>query len=512
MKLKYLLIIIISGLLLTLTIRGAKGNPQPVDIKYKLDQATGAFELSPERGRYAHVATMVATGSYALSKTWGDVVYPDVGYYNGKFYSFFAPGISYIAVPFYVVGEHFNLAQVVTFSLAALVTILALLFIFKISKEILALPTWASLFAGLLYAFGSNAWSYSITLYQHQFTVLFILSGLYAVWRYRQSERNGWLWGLLVWLSFGLALFVDYPNGILYLPVIIYFFASSVHWSRTQSKVKLNIRSAFVYTSIAFIALIGLQALHNSNYYGSWKRLSGSLVDYKTIVERKLEDGSASSNQQIESIAEKKDNVVGFFSETRLPNSFGTLFFSRDRGLFLYWPIVLLALIAIAFSIKQITPELATLLGIIVADVFLYSSWGDPWGGWAFGPRYLIPSIAVFSIFVAKFASELRYSIWRRLLVLVFSLYCVAIALLGALTTNAVPPKIEADGLGMKYNFIYNWNLLQQGKSGSFIYNTYLSHSLSLKEYYMAIYVFVLLLFILVLFVLPRLRAKHDQP
>ena len=43
--------------------------------------------------------------------------------------------------------------------------------------------------------------------------------------------------------------------------------------------------------------------------------------------------------------------------------------------------------------------ELAvTIILMILSIILLYGMWGDPWGGWAFGTRYLIPAFALMSI------------------------------------------------------------------------------------------------------------------
>src|SRR3989344_1048976 len=63
-KLAIIFIIIIGIVLYALTLRGAFGNPTAKDFKGNLDSATGAFELSPERGRYVHVVVLAEREKY----------------------------------------------------------------------------------------------------------------------------------------------------------------------------------------------------------------------------------------------------------------------------------------------------------------------------------------------------------------------------------------------------------------------------------------------------------------
>ena len=124
-----------------LTLRGAPGNPTADQFKNNLDQATNAFELSPERGRYTQVANMAENGVYNLSKTWADIAYPDVGVSSdGKLDSYFAPGVSYFTLPFYLFGAQYGLGQVATFSAESLISIVTLVFIYLIGLRIFALP------------------------------------------------------------------------------------------------------------------------------------------------------------------------------------------------------------------------------------------------------------------------------------------------------------------------------------------------------------------------------------
>lgn len=502
------LIVILAAAFYSLTLRGAYGNPDVSMFKDNLDQATKSFELSPERGRYAHVFALGERGTYALNQGTADEVYSDVGYYNGNFFAFFAPGVPYMALPFYLLGKHYNLAQVATFSFISLMSILALLFLFKIAREILKLPLWASLLSVVIFAFGSTAWSYAITLYQHHLTVFFIVSSFYAVWRYKAATSWSWLWGAYIWLAYGLAIFIDYPNALLMLPVMIYFLVVSLHREEKQEKTTFSLRGAFLATALLFAVISGLHFYHNDYYFGSWKQLSGGLAKYKVINQAALSE-KLPADHELFQISETTQNVIGYFKETFIPSSFYTLTMSPDRGLFLYAPIFLLSFFGIFVIRKKINIEYATLLGIVGINVLFYSSWGDPWGGWAYGPRYLIPSMAILSLFIGIWSSSIRThanSIFAKISVYLLFLYSSGIALLGAITTNAIPPKVEADYFHQKYNFLRNYDYLSRGESGSFIYNTYLSDLLTLQEYFAILYISLVLIVGVILFVLPRFK------
>src|SRR5207237_1298615 len=100
--------------------------------------------------------------------------------------------------------------------------------------------------------------------------------------------------------------------------------------------------------------------------------------------------------------------------------------------------------------------------------ILLYSMWDDPYGGWAFGSRYLIPTYAILSIFMALLLKRIaKYNILLLLFFAVFT-YSVGINTLGAITSNRNPPQVEAvaleraSGKAQPYTYIRNFNVLNQ--------------------------------------------------
>jgi len=360
-------IIIIGVLFYGLTLRGSLGNPMASDIKNNLDQATKAFELSPERGRYTHLIAMAENETYNLSPELRDVAYPDVGHYQDRYYSYFAPGIPYIVLPFYKLGAQYEMSQLFSFAFISIITILSLLFLYKIARQTLHMPIWASLLAVLVFAFASTSWSYAITLYQHQLTTFFILSSLYGVWKYSYHGEYSWLWGILVWFNYAAAIMIDYPNALLLLPIIFYFLASSFKLYKGKWSYKISFRFSFILTMLAFLIITAFHLKHNTIHYGAWYHLSGSLASYK-LPSTNVSDLASQTSDQIK-------NVALFFNEQDLLHGLHTLLFSADRGLFIYAPIFVLALGGLLTLLYfHIGPFIKTLLVIMIVNIFLYGS------------------------------------------------------------------------------------------------------------------------------------------
>lgn len=500
-------LLIIGSVLFFATLRGISGNPPAKSIKNNLDHATKPFELSPERGRYLLTQNISEHNSFALSKEQADAAYPDVGYYKGNYFIYFAPGISLLALPFYNFGSHYNMAQVASYSVVTIFSIFNLVFIFLIAKTILKLPIWAGLLASLIYGFGSVGWSYSGTLYQHQPTVFFIMASFYAIWQYKMHKRWGFIWGLFVWTNYALAILIDYPNVILMLPVMVYFFIVSLNLKKDDDTYKISFRVSFLLTAIFFVIISLFHGYINHQNYGGWTKVSGALIGYKVIKEKHLDQGDLDKNiKKINEIASKK-NPVKFLTETNLVRSSDTLLIAPDKGIFIFNPIFLLSLGGIYYAWKKMTLEKGIMLSLVIVNLFFYSSWADPWGGWAFGPRYLIPSIGVLSLFVMMFLVEVRYKFLMRFLAFFLLAFSVAVSLLGALTTNSVPPITEAIYLKMKYGFMYNVDFLKNGLSSSFIFNTYVHNHMSLLQYYEIIFGTVMTIVFILLFIFPLVSS-----
>lgn len=487
-----LLLACFAGIVYLLTLHGMPGNLEGRAIKNNLDQATKPFELSPERSRYVLVESLANHKTFALSQDLAEAAYPDVGFLHGKYFIYFAPGVSLLAVPFYELGKHFALAQVFTFATVSVFAVCNVLLLYLIAKTIFRFPAWTAVIIGLVFAFASSALSYAVTLYQHHITTFLILSSFYAVWQFKKRVRFSFLWALYVWLAYGIGTFVDYPNVILMLPVLCYFAITAVSIIMTKYHIQFTIRMPFLYTFIALILLLGIHGYYNYYNYGKATMLSGSLPGYKEIKEQVVQ-----ANQGAVAVVAEK-NPVSFFSEENFPRGFYTLTASMDRGLLLYSPVFLLAFLGIALTKEKSNLEHTIILSLIGVNLLLYSSWNDPWGGWAFGPRYLIPSLALLSLYIGQFLTcQKNRHIFRSIFYLLF-VYSAGVALLGALTTNAVPPKVEAVYLHTKYNFLLNIGYLLSDKSSSFLYNTYFSKYVTLGQYF----VFILMCLAIVVYIL----------
>ncbi len=74
---------------------------------------------------------------------------------------------------------------------------------------------------------------------------------------------------------------------------------------------------------------------------------------------------------------------------------------SPGRGLFLYCPILLLSLAGMPLLWQRRRAEALLALGVILIHLLLYGKWFMWHGGYAWGPRFMLPTLPFWAIFLA---------------------------------------------------------------------------------------------------------------
>lgn len=505
-------IIFLSSSLYFFSLRGSVGNPLVDKSLTKISKVTGPFESSHERAPYALLVSLVKNKSFALSKELADFASPDTVFSGNKYFIIFPPGVSLIAIPFYKLGEPHQLAQLAAYWSMALYAILNLIVIYLITRNIFKLSIASSFLAALIFGFATTSWSFAASLYQHHLTVFLILSSFYAIWKYKHSTHK-LFWSLWFWLTFGFSFWLDYPSVLLLIPLGIYLVLNSIDFKKLQNQVVISFKGIGFVGALAFILIIASHGYYNYVNFGSPTTLAQFLRRYDSSKVKAQSEKPLTSTALKETI-KKKSSIANLFREDLLISGLNILTIAPDKGLFYFSPILLLAILSIFLIYKRpnnIKLEASILIGIFIVNLMMYSSWSDPWGGWAFGPRYLIPSMAILSIFVAYWLEKTKHQVMAKILAFIFLGYSIAIALLGVLTSTITPPKVEADYLKIKYGFFLNWDYFIDGKSGSFIFNEFASKFYSLQQYFLAIYIPLILIAFILLFIPPLFTKNQGE-
>jgi hypothetical protein len=481
-------VVVVLGLVLGL--RGIPGNPTSDTFADSKWNEKGPLELSPDRGRFALLYSVVEDHSVKFSLPVARFATPDLGISPaGEYVSLFAPGVSFVAIPGYVIGKLFGASQVGSFAVVALFALLNAVLVRAIAKY-LGAREYAADLGALAFLFASPAFAYAVTLYQHHISTFLILLSVYTLLRWNNQ------WSLvLTWLCIGFSLSVDYPNFFLMLPIGVWALCRIIWIQKDKSGVRFTMMPARTITLLVFVIPMIFFFWFNSVSNGGPLQLSGTLRQVEAIDAA----GLPAQSQLAQSLgiaapaATHTKTAIGFFKTRNLLNGFYMHFISPDRGMITFTPVMLFGVFGFWYIYKKNRAVGNVLLGIIGFDVLLYSMWGDPYGGWAFGSRYLIPSYALLGIAIALLLER-----WRKqyVVLLVFLLlfgWSVRINTLGAITSSSNPPQIEvltlekSSGRPEKYSYDRNEQYLAMYGSKSFLFNAVAYRYISAQTYFFII-------------------------
>lgn len=494
---------ITGALLLGLTVRGNWGNPRPNEIATKLNKQGEVFESTLSRGRYAQTMALVEDNVAYLTQGKEQIALPDAGYYAGRVYPLFAPGLAFYMAPAYLLGSYVNANQIAVFGFMALLSLCCALLLFSIQK-VLRLPTWAAWFSSFAFLFGTTAFPYAVTIAQHNITVLclllLVLAGL-------KGTTRPWLYGV-GWTAYGLAIFMDYPNLLLLFPSAFYMGLSAVTLVKNKQATTLKLKLAAVYCMVFFLLVSGAHAWYNQAHFGSFKNI-GTSVYTRVQNEQELQEMRAETLVPSSS-PETRRVTSALFHPKHLPRGLHVLFFSLDRGIIFYAPIMLLGIMGIiSLSKTEQYKRLSVALTVTMAtNVILYGSFGDPWGGWEYGPRYLIISMAILAIGLGINLAKVK-SLWYRIVTFVLFMYSAAINTFAVLTTNQSIPSVES-GV-MEFAFVHKISLLKNGLISSFAYREWLRNYLTEYQYFIAVMILIIIAAYVSVIVAPLFDRERGQ-
>lgn len=493
-------LITLLTVILGLSLRGNNGSPdenQLNSIEWKED---GPFELSPERGRFILTYSILENHSFQFTGALAKFGSPDVAVTDdGKFASLFAPTVSFITMPGYIIGKYFGASQFGTYSVISLFAVFNLFLIRSIAKKMGADST-SSTIAAIIFLFATPAFAYAVNLYQHHISTFLILSSLYLLIRFKG------FWSLLgIFFLYSLSITVDYPNLFLMFPIVLIAFAKILRVGNYKEKINITIKTSYLITSVSIILPMVFLLWFNKVSFGNPFQLSGTLKTVRDFSEFSNLQGDGIQGLQPTYLKKEKEDIkhkktaIGFFDTRNLTNGFYLHFLSPDRGILFFSPVILLSAIGIVIAYKKKIAQTSIFLGVLGTNILLYSMWGDPWGGWAFGSRYLITSYATSAIFLALAINRFRENLFFLAVFFCLFIYSTAVNTLGAITTSANPPKIEAlpleelSGKQQKYTFERNIDYLSNSGSKSFIYRTYAKNFLTPWQYYYLVLAIILI-------------------
>ncbi len=495
--LKNLLFLMFCGVILLLSVKGIPGNPSSKDLVKPEWSKDGPLEPSVEGGRFALTYSLIENHSLTFSDNLALLATPDLGYKDGKYVSLFAPGLSVLSIPGYLLGKLLGASQVGTFATAAFFALLNVYLLRKIAIRLGSNSLAASL-ASITFIFASPAFAYATTLYQHHISTFLILLSVYLLIRYNNFKSL-----FAFWIIYGLGFIVDYPNIIMMLPIAIFAITKTFLIKKQDNNLEIGFSITRVFSILGIILPVLIMFWYNQNANGGPFKLSGTLDS----VTRISDTGKPVLASEVikEAIKNKKMTqppAASFFTpfqNRHMINGLYVHFLSIDRGMIFFTPIMLFGIIGVIYSLRKLDKNTTLLIAIMAFNVLLYSMWDDPQGGWAFGSRYLIPTYAILSIFIARLLSRFKKNNLFLVMFFIILSYSVAVNTLGALTPTTNPPKAEAIALEkqyhqkQKYTYLRNVDFINKDDSKSFVFQTFAVGHVSAWDYYLDLTILILI-------------------
>jgi hypothetical protein len=370
-----------------------------------------------QNSRLDMVVAMVEDGTFQIDPyVWNTVDYAKVGdhYYSDK-----APGAAFLGIPVYAVLRaaldapvmdgvmarlynndalratlreggtglleskvRFAIAQVaLTFAAAALPSALLGVWIYRLLAQFDARP-WPRVLVVLGYGLLTPAFAYAGAFYGHQLSAACLFGAFYLVFMGRDWPSTPALLG--VGFLLGYSVVAEYPAALVAGILFLYTFF------RLADKRRI-----------------------------AWVALTGGLVAAGWMAYNTAVFGGPLALGYSHSELWQDQHQTGFMSLT-LPHwdAVWGITFSPFRGLFVLSPLLLLALPGgvLWYRSGEHRPEFWVTLASVGAMFLFNTSSGLWWGGFAVGPRYLLPMLPCGTLPLAFVLREWGERTWLRVL------------------------------------------------------------------------------------------------
>lgn len=332
---------------------------------------------------------------------------------NARVYSKYALAQSLVAVPFYAIGSLASTGEQVTLddrpvsvtalegalAVGSVLTMLTVFGIYSIALE-LGFSPFVGVISGILYAVTTIAWLYAKTFFSEPLTAFTLCWVVVFVLRTRRTKRL--IDGLLTGAFLGVAILSRTTAAVFIVLLALYLLPD---WNAiTASKVGMFARlRAYAEQSLRTLLPLapgiagglGLSLAYNLYRYGNLLT-SGYEAGFNTIY---------------------WDAIGGFL-------------YSPGRSIFLYNPVLLLAIPGTWWLFQRARREAVLFVLLIALQVAIFMGWYAWDGAGSYGPRFMVQILPIAMCLVMPMIERVR---WRPVLailaVLGFGLQLIASSL-----------------------------------------------------------------------------------
>ncbi len=321
---------------------------------------------------------------------------------EGDVYSKKGPAPAFVAVPWYLVLRSFAKLNVSlgllqgTLLWNGLVTALTAALVWLVASQ-LGYSDRVGALLGLLFGLATIAWPYANQFFGEPLSALGLLLAFYGILAWRTQGRLRW--ALAGGIGAGLAV-ATVTAHVLLVAVLIGYAAAEVRWPKRWSatpaasggpagaaSARFGIRSDVVAAAILFLiplAAAGLFLLwYNALRFGS---------PFQTGYHFDAGEG---------------------FNAPIWEGMYGLLL-SPYRGVFWFTPLFVVSAASFVPFLRRHRQEGLLIAVLSLVLILLYSAWWMWWGGFAWGPRFLVPLTPFWVLLLAPLCSQLagRVAAW----------------------------------------------------------------------------------------------------
>lgn len=292
----------------------------------------------------------------------------DYSLYKENYYSGFAPGASFLAVPVYfifkpilVYSPRINtilLNILATIFISSLLSALVAVLIYKLSGEFTKNEKYR-LITTFLFSFSTIYFYYSTWYSPKLISGFFAFLSFYLLFQFRKSQNNGLLF--LSGFSAAYSAITDYPSVIILALISLY------------ALISVKNKRIFIYALGALIPIIVLLSYH---YVIFDNPLSTTYSHRAYLPDFDVPGGKVGPSFDFNRLFEYS--------------------FSPKFGVFFFMPVLFLSLIGIFIALKtkkSIRKEILFSLLIPISSLLYYTLFFNGSSYCTFGPRYLLPMI-----------------------------------------------------------------------------------------------------------------------
>ncbi|HEY3241235.1 MAG TPA: hypothetical protein VGL92_16850, partial [Acidimicrobiia bacterium] len=341
--------------------------------------STGGHTYSSDEEGMLQQMRAVSAGRYWFELPPDNGVTPVRAGRDGRTTGVSGLGQSVVGLPFYAVGQgaaHLVGAEerdavmrmFVMFTNSAVTAAIAVV-VFLLAAQ-LGASRRSSVALALIYALGTMAWSHAKTFFSEPLAALLVAVAVLLAFRATEHDRPS----LAAWsgLAAGAALLARVSTGL--FPPLIGLYLLVVATRRFGLRRGVTAIVAYGAGAVPTLVLFGA---------ANWWRY-GSVFDlgYEQVP-----------------------------LNYPLPSGLAGLLLSPGKSIFLYAPVVLVAVLALPVAIRRRPPEVLLLLGASTANVIFFARFPSWHGDHAWGPRYLQIVLPLMVALCAPVLGRLR---WRR--------------------------------------------------------------------------------------------------